>query len=131
LSRTYRNRSAKQRRASRTEEFRCQQCGLFVGPTISGGKYRNHCPYCLYSRHVDGDHPGDRASDCAGLMEPVGVFTRPKGEHVLVHRCLTCGFERHNRIAADDDFEAVLALPSVAPRRLAGRRSEASFEESA
>jgi hypothetical protein len=64
-------------------------------------------------------------------MEPVGVFTRPKGEHVLVHRCLTCGFERHNRIAADDDFEAVLALPSVAPRRLAGRRSEASFEESA
>ena len=50
-------------------------------------------------------------------MAPVGAFTRPNGEHVIVHRCLTCGFERHNRIAADDDFELVLALPLVKPRR--------------
>ena len=54
-------------------------------------------------------------------MAPVGAFTRPKGEHVLVHRCLACGLERHCRIAGDDDFELVLGLPEVAPR-LAGRR---------
>jgi ribosome biogenesis GTPase len=59
---------------------------------------------------------GDRASECRGLMEPIGAFTRPKGEHVIVHRCLTCGFERYNRIAADDDFEKVLALPVVPVR---------------
>ena len=33
----------------------------------------------------------------------MGVFARPNGEQVLVHRCLGCGFERHNRIAGDDD----------------------------
>jgi hypothetical protein len=50
-------------------------------------------------------------------MEPIGAFVRPKnGEHVLVHRCLGCGFERFNRIAADDDFERVLALPQLPPR---------------
>ncbi|OLB37986.1 MAG: hypothetical protein AUH05_11795 [Ktedonobacter sp. 13_2_20CM_53_11] len=49
-------------------------------------------------------------------MEPIGSFQRPKGEHVIVHRCLGCGFERFNRIAADDDFELVLALPALPPR---------------
>lgn len=49
-------------------------------------------------------------------MAPVGIFTRAKGEHAVVHRCLACGFERHNRIAADDDFAAALRLPVVEPR---------------
>lgn len=123
MSRTYTSRSARNGRSAQSNEFRCRSCGLFVGPTISGGKHRNHCPYCLYSRHVDGDSPGDRASDCRGLMAPIGAFTRPKGEHVIVHRCLTCGFERHCRVAADDDFQRVLALPEVAPRGTARRHS--------
>lgn len=46
-------------------------------------------------------------------MEPVGVFTRRDGEYMLLHRCLDCGCERHNRIAADDDFQYVLHLPDV------------------
>ena len=87
-----------------------------VGPLPSGGKHRNHCPYCLHSRHVDGRVPGDRASACGGAMAPVGAFTRPNGEHVLVHTCLTCRFERYNRIACDDYFELVLSLPVVEPR---------------
>ena len=49
-------------------------------------------------------------------MAPIGAFTRPKGEHVIVHRCMDCGLERHNRIAADDDFVLVLQLPPVEPR---------------
>lgn len=49
-------------------------------------------------------------------MEPIGTFQRRKGEHVLVHCCLDCGLERFNRIAGDDDFDLVLALPSLAPR---------------
>lgn len=89
---------------------------MFVGALLSGGRHRNHCPYCLYSRHVDGDRPGDRASTCGGSMAPIGVFTRPKGEQVLVHRCHACGFERYNRIAADDDIAAVQHLPLVEPR---------------
>ena len=46
-------------------------------------------------------------------MAPVGVFVRRNGEHVVVHRCLTCSFERYNRIAADDYFDLVLSLPHV------------------
>ena len=63
-------------------------------------------------------------------MALVAAFTRPSGEHVLVHRCLGCGLERHNRIAADDDFAAVLALPDVMPR-LAGWTSAVRHEASA
>jgi hypothetical protein len=54
-------------------------------------------------------------------MAPIGAFQRHSGEHVLVHRCLGCGFERFNRIAADDDFALVLTLPEVPPRT---RRTE-------
>jgi hypothetical protein len=46
-------------------------------------------------------------------MAPVAAFTRRNGEHVIVHRCLTCRFERYNRIAADDYFDLVLSLPLV------------------
>ena len=99
-----------------TQEFRCRRCKMMVGPPLWGGSHRNHCPFCLYSRHVDGRSPGDRASTCGGLMEPVGSFVRGKGEHVVVHRCLGCGFQRHNRIAGDDDYERVLSLPSLKPR---------------
>jgi hypothetical protein len=97
--------------------FKCGHCKQFIGSLPSGGHHRNHCPACLYSRHVDAVHSGDRASTCGALMEPIGAFVRPKnGEHVLVHRCLGCGFERFNRIAADDNFDLVLSLPQVPPR---------------
>jgi len=117
VSKTYRKGSVPKWSRGRQEVFRCRRCKLLVGPVPSGGRYRNHCPYCLYSRHVDGHAPGDRASPCGGSMAPIGAFTRSKGEHVIVHRCLACGFERYNRLAADDDFSAVLRLPVVQPRR--------------
>lgn len=95
------------------EGFVCQNCGRSVEPVVYGGSYRNHCPYCLYSMHVDSDTPGDRLSDCRGLMKPRGVFTRKTGEFVLVHKCEKCGFERYNRIAGDDDFDLVTNLSTV------------------
>jgi ribosome biogenesis GTPase len=49
-------------------------------------------------------------------MAPVGAFVRRNGEHAVVHRCLTCRFERYNRIAADDYFDLVLSLPLVEPQ---------------
>ncbi len=107
---------ARRRRADGQETFRCRHCRTVVGPTVSGGRHRNHCPLCLYSLHVDGKTPGDRASDCRSLMAPVGLFLRATGEQVIVHRCLGCGFERHNRVAADDSVVAVMRLPLVAPR---------------
>jgi hypothetical protein len=117
VSRTFRSHDGLKRPWTRTrsQEFRCRHCRMFVGALPSGGKHRNHCPSCLYSRHVDGDRPGDRASACGGSMAPIGAYERPSGEHVIVHRCWDCGQERDNRIAADDDFRLVLRLPPVAP----------------
>jgi DNA-directed RNA polymerase subunit RPC12/RpoP len=124
LSRTYR-RSRDDEHAKTTRRphgrhlekpFRCVHCKAMVDAIVVGGSHRNHCPYCLHSRHVDGRVPGDRAGTCRGRMAPVGAFLRRNGEHVIVHRCLRCGFERHNRIAADDIFELVMTLPLVEPR---------------
>ena len=119
MSRTFRYDEECERPArpsKREDVFRCRRCKTIVGPVLYGGKQRNHCPCCLFSRHIDGRTPGDRAGACGGLMAPIAAFTRPKGEHVVVHRCLACSFERHNRIAADDDFELVLRLPETAAR---------------
>jgi RNHCP domain len=101
---------------STDEVFKCRHCRRFIGPLPYGGHHRNHCPFCLYSRHVDGRQTGDRSSDCGARMEPVGYFQRPNGEYVLVHRCLGCDFERFNRIAADDNFDLLLSLPALSPR---------------
>lgn len=94
------------KRPPRREEdqaFKCGHCKQFIGAPIAGGRQRNHCPNCLYSRHVDDTNPGDRKSDCHSLMEPIGIITRHDGEEQIVHRCLGCGKMVPNRIAADDN----------------------------
>lgn len=90
--------------------FNCANCGKNVSLEAPGTKNRNHCPFCLYSLHVDGEVSGDRKSTCHGLMEPIGKLYKPDGEEVLVHKCQKCGFVRKNRIAGDDSFELVEKL---------------------
>ena len=68
-----------------------------------GTQHRNHCPNCLWSRHVDDDVPGDRDAACGSSMEPLAVAVRGDGEWCLVHRCLNCGQLRLNRTAGDDN----------------------------
>ena len=75
-----------------------------------GTAYRNHCPNCLWSRHVDDDTPGDRESDCGSLMEPIGITVRRSGEWVLVHRCAGCDVINLNRTAGDDNPLVLLRL---------------------
>ncbi len=87
---------------------------------LANGGYRNHCPACLWSRHVDVE-PGDRASECRGLMRPQHVEQRRGKGLVIVHCCTVCGFTRPNRIADDprqgDAIEAIVALMAVGPIR--------------
>lgn len=85
------------------EDFVCEHCGQ----TVKGKGYTNHCPRCLYSKHVDEQIPGDRQSDCGGLMAPVGLDQR-RGRYVIIHRCVRCGKEMRN-VAAEEDDSAVLA----------------------
>lgn len=95
---------------AKNEGFVCGNCQKTVEPIKWGGSYRNHCPFCLYSRHVDGAIPGDRVEPCHGLMEPIGVTTKSRGEFTIIHKCQKCGFERRNRIAGDDDSELLTKL---------------------
>ncbi|HUX21461.1 MAG TPA: RNHCP domain-containing protein [Spirochaetia bacterium] len=99
------------------ESFICAHCGATVSPPEAGSEQRNHCPRCLWSLHVD-LRTGDRHSACKGQMEPVGVWTKEKGEWALIHRCITCGFLRANRIACDDDELRLFALAARPLTRL-------------
>ena len=95
--------------------FRCVHCRLDVGTSAIGTAHRNHCPGCLWSRHV-ADVPGDRAADCGSSMEPIAITVRKDGEWVLIHRCNGCGVLHSNRIAGDDN---ALLLFRLAVRPLA------------
>ena len=76
--------------------FVCQNCGFEVLPL--GYSSRNHCPKCLCSLHVD-VNPGDRASDCGGIMDPISVETDAKKGFIIIHKCRKCGAIRRNRAA--------------------------------
>ena len=95
--------------------FRCTHCGLDVPTDAPGTAHRNHCPTCLWSRHLD-DVPGDRAARCGAAMEPLAVSSRGDGEWTLIHRCRGCAELHLNRVAGDDN---PLALVRVATRPLA------------
>lgn len=89
--------------------FVCMVCGKTVTPDEAGSAHRNHCPYCLSSRHLDIE-PGDREADCGGIMEPVAVWVRKNGEWAIIHRCRSCGVLSSNRIAADDNPMKLMSL---------------------
>ncbi len=87
----------------RNESFTCESCGREVSlhPT---GSARNHCSYCLSSKHVDADFPGDRAAECHGIMEAIAMdWKKGKGD-MIRHKCKKCGKEMLNIVALDDDI---------------------------
>ena len=100
-------------RRVRNEGFVCEHCGMTVGP-LAGGSCRNHCPHCLWSKHVDAV-PGDRASSCGGMMACVAVEQHARHGWMLVHRCTRCGAVGRNRAALNDagqpdQFDALLRV---------------------
>ena len=92
-----------------TDSFVCKVCGCTVVSAGAGTDHRNHCPYCLSSKHVDSS-PGDRASKCGGAMLPIAIWVKKDGEWALVHRCSQCGKMNTNRIAADDNPMKLMQL---------------------
>lgn len=85
------------------EDFTCAHCGAGV----TGNGYTNHCPHCLYSKHVD-IHPGDRANPCGGLLVPVGLEQKGDGWNIL-HQCRKCGEKRRCK-TLPQDMDAVVKL---------------------
>lgn len=95
------------------ESFVCRKCGMPINPESAGSQHRNHCPYCLVSIHVD-NRPGDRASLCKGLMEPISIWSKADGEWAIIHRCCSCGTLKTNRVAADDNQQLLIGLAGKA-----------------
>lgn len=94
----------------REEDFVCEKCGR----PVHGNGYTNHCPACLWSKHVD-VNPGDRAANCGGLMEPVGLENK-SDVFYIVQKCQKCGHERRNKAAVGDSFDALVALSTKGKR---------------
>ncbi len=88
------------------EDFVCEVCGA----PVTGNGYTNHCPQCLCSKHVD-VQPGDRASDCHGIMYPVG-YEQKNGSEFILHECARCGFRRKNKVTPQDNRREIIALSS-------------------
>lgn len=86
------------------EDFICEKCG----EKNIGNGFTNHCPTCLYSKHVD-INPGDRSNNCKGSMEPIGL--EKKGDiFYIVHKCLSCGEEKRNKAEKGDSFNKLIEL---------------------
>lgn len=84
------------------EDFTCENCGFFV----KGTGYTNHCPKCLYSKHVD-MNPGDRINICLGLMKPVSI-EQEHGEYFILHKCIKCRFQKRNKATKEDNLVILL-----------------------
>lgn len=86
------------------ENFTCEKCGA----EVTGDGYTNHCPKCLWSKHVD-VNPGDRRATCGGLMKPTSV-DKDGPDYILKHACMTCGHTKPNKVSKEDDFDTIIAI---------------------
>ena len=91
------------------EKFKCMNCGMEVD-TLNYTA-RDHCPRCLYSRHVD-VMPGDRQNKCMGLMMPIGI-EKYKNTYKIIYKCLSCGEVHKNIMAQDDDYDMIVKLSVI------------------
>jgi len=92
--------------------FICANCKAEV-LAATNGSYRNHCPFCLHSIHIDVE-PGDRASTCLAVMAPISLRHNTKKGWQILHKCTHCGFERYNIVcengAQPDNFNLITKL---------------------
>lgn len=88
------------------EGFICEKCNKTV-PSLNYTA-RDHCPFCLYSKHVD-INPGDRLNECRGLLKPISI-EKFKNTFKIIYRCEKCGITHKNIVATDDDMNLIIAL---------------------
>jgi rubrerythrin len=86
----------------RIENFVCDHCGA----TVKGNGYTDHCPICLWGKHVD-INPGDRAADCRGLMKLIRTEMN-KEKYLLYYTCKKCGYNFRVKSMPDDDLDTII-----------------------
>jgi len=90
-----------------SEDFVCKKCKIIT----KGDGYTDHCPACLWSKHVD-INPGDRASECGAMMKPVGIKTKKDG-YIIYYSCAKCGYKHRVKSARNDNFEEIIKLSKL------------------
>lgn len=88
------------------EGFVCEHCQKEVSPLNYSS--RDHCPYCLYSKHVD-INPGDRQNTCLGLLMPIEI-EKYKDTYKIIYQCNKCHQLHKNIIAKDDDMNEIIKI---------------------
>ena len=91
------------------EGFICEHCQKEVKPL--GYTSRDHCPYCLYSKHVD-INPGDRENTCRGLLKPIEI-EKFKDTYKIVYKCDKCNQLHKNISAKDDDRDMIIKISNI------------------
>lgn len=86
------------------ENFKCEMCST----EIKGSGYTDHCTNCLWSKHVD-VNPGDRSSDCKGMMKPIKVW-HDRSSFLIEYKCVKCGMKKKVKAAESDNKELLFNL---------------------
>jgi RNHCP domain len=117
---SHRQRTTRSIRSQTDDGFLCKHCNSYIlsASFLSGVQNRNHCPICLWSRHMDWREAGDRLSACKSPMKPIGLTVKATwkkygsghGELMLIHLCTECENLSINRIAADDDPQNIFTI---------------------
>ncbi len=91
----------------KVEDFVCDNCG----EKVTGDGYTDHCSKCLWGKHVDFEIPGDRLSDCQGLMRPVKAKLQTSNfKYKIEYKCTKCRHVFNVRQGKDDDRELLMEL---------------------
>jgi len=93
------------------EYFVCEHCGM----EVQGNGYTNHCPKCLWSKHVD-NFPGDRENECKGGMEPIHAYFK-KGKWRIIHHCQKCKQKTEVYASEADDLDQIIKLSTAAIKK--------------
>jgi DNA-directed RNA polymerase subunit RPC12/RpoP len=88
------------------EGFICLNCGKKVSKLNYTA--RDHCNFCLYSRHVD-IMPGDRRNTCLGLLKPIGI-EKYKDSYKIIYVCAKCKEMHKNIVADDDNYDKIIEI---------------------
>lgn len=96
----------------RDESFTCENCHKNVNKLNYTA--RDHCPHCLYSKHVD-IMPGDRLNECKGLLKPIAI-EKFKNTYKIIYQCKKCKQIHKNIIATDDDMNLIIELTKETPK---------------
>ena len=86
--------------------FICENCKSNVNKLEYSA--RDHCPYCLYSKHLD-IMPGDRKNECKGLLKPIGI-EKYRDTYKIIYQCEKCKQIHKNIMANDDNMDLIIEL---------------------